>query len=239
MNGRRVSIVCTLGPASRDRKTLLAMARAGMDVARLNFSHGNPTEHGRLIRLVRSVSREIGRPLGVLADLAGPKVRVGELPAGRRVLRPGGDVVLSARARAVGDEIGTTYPRLARDLAPGCLVLLDDGRLRLRVRRIEGHRVHCRVVEGGTLESHKGINLPGIPLSAPALTGKDRQDLEFALEEGVDLVALSFVRQAKDIRQAVALMRRLMGHGSRRGGLAGRPFASELLDGAELHSEKG
>ncbi len=226
MNGRRVSIVCTLGPASRDRKTLLAMARAGMDVARLNFSHGNPTEHGRLIRLVRSVSREVGRPLGILADLAGPKVRVGELPEGGRFLREGTDVVLSSRVRVTGAEIGTTYPRLARDLRRGCMVLLDDGRLRLRVRRIEGHRVHCRVVEGGTLQSHKGINLPGIPLSAPALTRKDRDDLRFALEEGIDLVALSFVRREKDVRQAVAFMRRTMGGVARRGGMAGRPFAS-------------
>jgi pyruvate kinase len=184
-----------------------------MDVARLNFSHGDHAGHARTLRRVRSVASEVGRPLGVLADLAGPKIRVGEIPGGERRLRQGGQVVLSSRLRPGGSQevIGTTYRALARDVARGCAVLLDDGRIRLRVSRIDGDRIRCHVVEGGVLRSHKGINLPGVPLSAPALTAKDRDDLALALEEGADLVALSFVRRARDVRQAVSTIRRLVG----------------------------
>jgi len=212
MTGRRVRIVCTLGPARRNRRTLLSMARAGMDVARLNFSHGDQAEHARFVQLLRGVSREIGRPLGILADLAGPKIRVGELGGGERRFGKGDELVLSSQlCPEAPDEIGTTYPDLAKDLSEGCLVLLDDGRLRLKVMEVQGDRVRCQVQEGGILQSHKGINLPGVPLSAPALTRKDRDDLAFALEEGADMVALSFVRRARDVTQAVSLIRKLTG----------------------------
>jgi len=188
------------------------MARAGMDVARLNFSHGDQADHARFVQLLRAVSREIGRPLGILCDLAGPKIRVGELEGGERLLGKGEEVVLSSQLCPDSpDEIGTTYPDLAADLTDGCLVLLDDGRLRLKVTEIQEGRVRCRVQEGGVLKSHKGINLPGVPLSTPALTAKDRDDLAFALQEGVDMVALSFVRSARDVTQAVSLIRKLTG----------------------------
>ncbi|MGD8377040.1 MAG: pyruvate kinase [Acidobacteriota bacterium] len=210
MSQRRVRIVCTLGPASRKPARILALARAGMDVARLNFSHGDHGEHARTIEAVRGVEQRLGRPLAILADLAGPKIRVGEIPGGERRLRRGGGLTLSSRPRVREPEVvATTYRSLARDLSPGDPVLLDDGNLRLEVLEVKGDRVRCRVQEGGVLRSHKGINLPGVTLSAPALTARDRRDLGFALEHGVDVVALSFVRRSEDVRQAVRRIRRL------------------------------
>ncbi len=191
------------------------MARAGMNVARLNFSHGDHAEHARAIRLVREVARAVGRPIGILADLAGPKIRTATVPVARRRLRRGEEVSLSPRSRPRDPEaIGTTYPGLASDLEPGQRVLLDDGRLRLEVTHVTREAVRCRVLEGGDLGEHKGINLPGVPLSAPALTRKDRDDLAFALEQGVDLVALSFVRRAADVKGAERLVSRLLGRPS-------------------------
>jgi len=211
LSSRRVKIVCTLGPASASSTAILALVRAGMDVARLNFSHGTQAEQARAIRRVRAAARVERRTVAILADLAGPKIRVGELPAGRR-WRAGEIVVLSSRLRPrTPGVIGTTYRGLARDLQPGQTVLLDDGRLRLEVVRVRGDEVVCKVREGGELLSHKGINLPGTPLSAPALTAKDRADLAFAVGAGVDLVALSFVRTAADVRAAARLLRRAAG----------------------------
>ena len=197
-----------------------------MDVARLNFSHGDRASHGRFIRMVRDASRQVGRPLGILADLCGPKIRVAALPEGEKRLRAGGTLILSSRVRPRGTvAVGTTYPRLAADLSRGNRVLLDDGKIRLRVQSIAGGEVRCRVVEGGTLRSHQGINLPGVGLSAPALTSKDRDDLAFALEQGVDLVALSFVRRASDVRRAVGFIRRRTGAKGKTGRGA-PPFAA-------------
>ena len=211
LSSRRVKIVCTLGPASASSTAIRALVRAGMDVARLNFSHGTQAEQARAIRRVRAAARVERRTVAILADLAGPKIRVGELPAGRR-WRAGEIVVLSSRLRPrTPGAIGTTYRGLARDLQPGQAVLLDDGRLRLEVVRVRGDEVVCKVREGGELLSHKGINLPGTPLSAPALTAKDRADLAFAVGAGVDLVALSFVRTAADVRAAARLLRRAAG----------------------------
>ncbi|MGH7164444.1 MAG: pyruvate kinase [Nitrospiraceae bacterium] len=228
MTGRRVKIVCTIGPACQGRKDLVGMARAGMDVARLNFSHGDRAEHARAIRLLRDVAREVGRPLGILADLAGPKIRTGEIPGGVRRLRRGEEVVLSARLRPRGQGIiGITYPHLADDLGPGDKVLLDDGRIQLQVVQVHGTEVRCRVVEGGDLESHKGINLPGVALSVPAVTRKDREDLAFAIEQGVDLVAISFVLRAAEVRRATRLVQQLMGPTRRaRGYGRALPFAA-------------
>ncbi len=227
MTGRQVKIVCTLGPACRDRKELVAMARAGMDVARLNFSHGDHAEHARMIRLLRDVSKEIGRSLGILADLAGPKIRTSEIPGGVRRLRRGEEVVLSTQPHPRSQEvIGTTYPHLADDVTPGQSILLDDGRLQLRVLEVRGSEVRCRVREGGDLGSHKGINLPGALLSASALTRKDREDLSFALEQGVDLVALSFILREEELRRASRLVRRLLGMRRQRGEVDRPPFAA-------------
>lgn len=228
MTGRRVKIVCTIGPASRDYKDLLAMAHAGMDVARLNFSHGEQEEHARTIHRLRKISKEIGRPLGILADLAGPKIRIGEIAGGARRLRRGEEIVLSSRLHPRDEGvIGTTYSRLADDLSPGNTVLLADGRIRLRVTKVRGRDVRCRVREAAELRSHQGINLPGVSLSVPPITPKDRDDLAFALEHGVDLVGLSFVLRADDVRKAASLVRRLKGKPRHtRGEAEGPPFAS-------------
>jgi len=213
LRSRRVKIVCTLGPASASSTAIRALVRAGMDVARLNFSHGTQAEQGRAIRRVRAAARVERRPVAILADLAGPKIRVGDVPAGQR-WRAGETVVLSSRLKPrTPGAIGTTYRGLARDLRPGQPVLLDDGRLRLEVVRVRGDEVVCKVREGGELLPHKGINLPGTPLSTPALTAKDRADLAFAVAAGVDLVALSFVRTAADVREAARLLRRAAGAG--------------------------
>lgn len=187
-----------------------------MDVARLNFSHDDQAEHGRAIRLIRDVAREIGRPLGILADLAGPKIRTGEIPGGVRTLRRGEEVILTSRrhSRKPG-VIETTYPRLAKDVTPGHKILLDDGRIHLQVVQVRGTEVRCRVIEGGELGSHKGINLPGVLLSTPSLTRKDREDLNFALAHGADMIALSFVLRAGEVRRATRLIRRLVGLKSR------------------------
>ena len=224
---RRVKIVCTLGPASASAAAVRALVRAGMDVARLNFSHGTQAEHARAIRRVREAARRERRPVAILADLAGPKIRVGDLDEPRR-WRTGETVVLSSRPNPqTPGAIGTTYRGLARDLRAGQPVLLDDGRLRLEVVRVRGEEVVCKVREGGELLPHKGINLPGTSLSVPAITEKDRADLDFAVDAGADLVALSFVRTAADLQEA---SRRL-----RRAALRGRPAAGAAPRGGLAH----
>jgi pyruvate kinase len=228
LSARRVKIVCTLGPASASSTAIRALVRAGMDVARLNFSHGTQAEQARAMRRVREAARVERRTVAILADLAGPKIRVGDLPAGQR-WRAGETVVLSSRLKPrTPGAIGTTYRGLARDLRAGQPVLLDDGRLRLEVVRVRGDEVVCKVREGGELLPHKGINLPGTPLSTPALTAKDRADLAFAVDAGVDLVALSFVRTAADVREAARLLRRAAGVGQPSAGAASRPPFSGL-----------
>lgn len=238
MSERRVKIVCTIGPASRSPAVLRALALAGMDVARLNFSHGAAAEHAAVARAVRAISSETRRPIAVMADLSGPKIRVGEIPGGRLTLRAGAELVLSARprppraaaARGQRPTVGTTYRRLARDVGPGATILLDDGRLQLRVVSVRGDEVLCRVQEGGELLSHKGINLPGVRLSAPALTAKDVADLRTALALEADFIALSFVRRPEDVRRARQLIARFTpaarGGGRTAGGrTAGLAFA--------------
>lgn len=200
---RRAKIVCTLGPASNTPQLVGQLIDAGMDVARLNFSHGSHDEHLALIRIVRAEAQKRGRPVAILQDLQGPKIRVGRFAAGRVVLEPGREFTITTRD-VVGDErvVSTSYKDLPRDVKPGDRILLDDGLLQLECIRVEGEDVVTRVLEGGTLKDNKGINLPGVKISAPALTAKDRADLAFGLRAGVDFVALSFVRDPEDIRQA-------------------------------------
>ena len=208
---RKTKIVCTVGPASSDRQTLRSLLGAGMNVARLNFSHGSHDDHRRVFDTLREVSEEVGLPVAVLQDLQGPKIRVGKLPSGKLQLQAGHGVTIVSRD-AAGDEVPCTYPPLAGDVSRGDPLLIDDGRIELRVeaatvataeRRGE---VKCRVVVGGELTDHKGINLPGVALSTPALTEKDRADLVVGQDLGVDFVALSFVRSAADCREARALL---------------------------------
>ncbi|RKY04759.1 pyruvate kinase, partial [Candidatus Poribacteria bacterium] len=185
-------IVCTIGPATEDVDTIRRMIDAGMNVARINFSHGTHDEHLRQMEAVREASEKSGVPIAIMQDLCGPRIRVGEIK-GSIELREGQIVTL-------GGEIPVTYPELYRDLKPGDRVMLADGEMVLEVVEVGEEEVKCRVVVGGELTSHKGINLPGVSLSVPSITEKDLEDLEFGLKNGVDWVAISFVRSAEDVR---------------------------------------
>ncbi|MCK6550900.1 pyruvate kinase [Myxococcota bacterium] len=197
---RRTKIVATIGPASRSPEVLEALIRAGLDVARLNFSHGTHDDHRKTYALVRAAEAKVGRPIAVMQDLSGPKIRLGLLP-GEVFLPAGEEVLLSSRDDFTGsrERIPTTYAHLARDVAPGERVLLADGRLELRALATEGDDVRCRIVVGGVVSSKKGLNLPGSQLSIAALTEKDLRDVELGVELGVDYVALSFVRSPHDV----------------------------------------
>jgi pyruvate kinase len=202
---RRTKIVATLGPATDTDRAVAALAAAGMDGARLNFSHGTRAQHAARIRRVREAQVGAGRPLALIADLQGPKLRVGDLDA-PIVLERGAEAVVSTPAAARPGDIPVSPPVIADVLQPGHDVLIDDGRIRLRVVAVAGGRARCTVVNGGTVRSRKGVNLPGVELPIPSLTPKDRADLAFALEHDVDYVALSFVRSAADVVELRALV---------------------------------
>jgi pyruvate kinase len=196
----RTKIVCTIGPSSRSAEVIRDLIRAGMNVARLNFSHGTHAEHRAVIDTLRRSAREEGVPVGILQDLCGPKIRVGRLPEEGVRLTPGQPFVLTTED-VPGDagRVGVSYPHLARDAKAGDRLLLADGLMELVVERTSRTELACRVVTGGILTSHKGINLPTGTIQAPPLTEKDIADLAFGLENGVDFVALSFVRRAEDV----------------------------------------
>ncbi len=205
----KTKIVATIGPASSSKAILRKMISAGMNVARLNFSHGGYTEHEKAIQYLRSLSDEMGKPVGILLDLQGPKIRTGELLRGKAVQLKRNATVRITTGDVVGGPdglISTTYKRLPRDVGEGDTILIDDGMIELRVLSVSKNTVTCKVIQGGLLKEHKGINLPGIPVSVPSLTDKDKKDLEFGIRAGVDYVALSFVRKAQDIRQIKALL---------------------------------
>jgi pyruvate kinase len=201
-------IVATIGPASDSPEMLRAMLRAGMNVARLNFSHGSYEDHAARIGRLRSASEEVGLPLMLLQDLQGPKIRVGDLPAEGMELKKGGRLTLVPLAGYSGqpDTAGIDYPYVAEEAGPGTLVLLDDGLLELRVESVEGDAVHCTVVVGGVLKSHKGVNFPTLNLRLPSMTEKDARDLDFGIEQGVDIISLSFVRKPEDIQELKDLL---------------------------------
>lgn len=197
---RRTKIVCTIGPASESEEILDRLIQAGMDVARLNFSHGSHESHAEKFRQIRALAAAAGRPVAILQDLAGPKIRIGGLASGPITLRSGDKFVLTARdVPGSAAEVSISYKELPEDVRPGDTLLLADGALDMSVLRVDGPDIHCRVVTGGVLSSHKGINLPSRSIRAPILTAKDKLDLAFGLELGVDFVALSFVRSAADI----------------------------------------
>jgi pyruvate kinase len=198
---RRTKIVATIGPVSENHETLRALADAGMDGARLNFSHGSHEDMKHRNELIRQVQEEIGRPLCVIADLQGPKLRIGEIPK-PVVLERGSDVTLVGAEHPLdGDGSLPVSPAVIGDvLRPGHHVLIDDGLIRLIVEDVEHGRVHCAVLVGGAVSAHKGVNLPGVPLPIPSLTRKDTLDLQAALVLDVDFIALSFVRSAADVR---------------------------------------
>ena len=194
----RTKVVCTLGPATSSPEVILEMVKRGMDLARVNMSHGSRDDHRASMAAVRAASAEVGRPVGIMVDLSGPKIRVGELDAPMQ-LEAGQTVVMAPEDIAVRGEIPTTYSPLAEEIQAGDRLLLDDGLLELSCTGTEGERTRLEVVRGGLLKGRKGINLPLVDIRAPSLTEKDLADLDFALTEGVEYTALSFVRRAEDV----------------------------------------
>jgi pyruvate kinase len=205
-NPRRTKIVATIGPVSGTAEGVRALVDAGMDAARLNLSHGSRDEHAERARLVREVEEHDGRSIALIADLQGPKLRIGELEAPVTLAR-GDEVTVVGEQSSRNGELTVLPAVIGEVLQPGHEVLIDDGLVRLRVDRVESGRARCAVLAGGVVSSHKGVNVPGVPVPIPSLTRKDMDDLEFALELGVDFVALSFVRSAADVRDLKDLIR--------------------------------
>ena len=206
---RHTKIVCTIGPASNSEERIEQLMRAGMNVARLNFSHGTQNDHAIVIERVRSISARLGCAVAILQDLQGPKIRTGQLKDGQPVMLVDGAETTITTRPIVGDAdmFATTYQPLPQDVKVGDRILLDDGLLELRVLAFNETDVRCQVVHGGLLKEHKGINLPGVAVSAPALTEKDRDDLKFGVLHNVDYVALSFVRKPEDVVEAKQLIK--------------------------------
>ncbi|HEY1369876.1 MAG TPA: pyruvate kinase [Gaiellaceae bacterium] len=203
---RRTKIVATLGPASASPERLRELVQAGMDAARLNLSHGTHAEHAERARLVREIEKEVGRPLALIADLQGPKFRIGELPQPVTLSRGDEVTVVGEQVARHDGELPVSPAVISEVLRPGHDVLIDDGLVRLRVESVEQGCALCAVVVGGRVSAHKGVNLPGVPVPIPSITRKDTDDLEFALGLEVDYVALSFVRSAADVRDLKALI---------------------------------
>ncbi|MCA1558434.1 MAG: pyruvate kinase, partial [Acidobacteria bacterium] len=206
---RRAKILATLGPASREPAILEAMIAAGVNGVRINMSHGTQDEHAENIARARSAARAMHRPLSVLVDLSGPKIRTGVLKNGQPVPLESNALFTITTRSVAGDahEVSTNYAGMARDVKPGARLLLDDGAIELRIERTTETDVTCRVINGGTLGERKGINLPGVQLPIPSLTDKDRRDLSWAIRQGADYIALSFVRRAEDCREAKELIK--------------------------------
>ncbi|SEP69858.1 pyruvate kinase [Streptomyces radiopugnans] len=205
---RRAKIVCTLGPATDSYEQIKALVEAGMDVARLNLSHGAHAEHEERYHRVRRASEATGRSVGILADLQGPKIRLGRFREGPVLLERGEEFTITTEdVEGDREQCGTTYEGLADDVTPGELVLVDDGRVALKVTAVDGSRIRTEVTEGGMVSDHKGLNLPGVAVSVPALSDKDVDDLRWALRTGVDVIALSFVRSARDIADVHRVMK--------------------------------
>jgi len=228
---RRAKIVATLGPASNTVPVFRELVRAGVDVVRLNFSHGTHEEKLALIQMIRTVSREEGKPLCILGDLQGPKIRTSKLIDHQPVLLKAGGLLTITPHEVPGTAalVGTTFKTLAENVGQGSRILLSDGLIELRVREVDDNDVICEIVNGGILGENKGINLPGIPVRVPSLTEKDSEDLEFALKNGVDAIAVSFVRTAEDVR---LVRNRVSAHGAETWIIAKleKPQAIENLD---------
>ncbi len=234
---RRTKVVATLGPASSDAKTLARMIDAGLDVVRINFSHGTPDEHRARVNLVRQLARKCGRAVGVLVDLQGPKIRIGRFKDGKIHLEPGAKFVLDADCR-LGDQytVGLDYKNLPNDVRPGDTLLLDDGRIVLGVANVRGPRITTVVEQGGPLSNNKGINRKGGGLTAPALTEKDKQDIKLAAELKADFLAVSFPRSGEDVRWARDLFVKAGGHGlivSKIERAEAIPALEEILDASD------
>jgi pyruvate kinase len=207
---RRTKIVCTIGPASSSRAVLDRLVKAGMDVARLNFSHGTQAEHGEVIRTIREGEADWGRPVTILQDLQGPKVRLGAFVGGQANLVTGERFTLTSKSvKGTASRSSISHPEFLPALQQGDQIWMDDGMIQLVVDAVEDGEVHCRVTSGGTVSDHKGVSLPRLALPASVLTAKDREDLRFGIDHGVDYVAVSFVRSATDIQEVRRHLREL------------------------------
>ena len=201
----KTKIVCTLGPASATADTIRQLMEAGLNVARINFSHGTHEQHAATIKMVREVAKSLGRPVAILGDLQGPRIRIGDLHS-PVMLEDGADVRLAPEGQERDGELPITYRELANDVHVGDRILINDGLLELVVLEVDAPRVSARVLHGGKLTSHKGMNLPGVQVSAPSITEKDREDVAFAVKQDLEYLALSFVRKAEDITQLRAMV---------------------------------
>ena len=205
----KTKIVCTLGPASATADTIRQLMEAGLNVARINFSHGTHEQHAATIKMVREVAESMKRPVAILGDLQGPRIRIGDLEE-PVMLEDGSDVNMAPEGQERPGDLPVTYEQLAQDVHVGDRILINDGLIELVVLDVNAPRVHARVLHGGKLTSHKGINLPGVQVSAPSITDKDREDVAFAVKQELEYLALSFVRKADDITQLRALIPKAM-----------------------------
>ncbi|MFC8047285.1 pyruvate kinase [Nocardia sp. NPDC057353] len=227
---RRTKIVCTLGPATASEDRIRELVESGMDVARLNFSHGEHADHAENYKKVRQASDHAGRAVGILADLQGPKIRLGRFAENRTTWATGEEVRITVdEVEGNHDRVSTTYKELAKDAKAGDRLLVDDGKVGLTVTGVDGNDVICRVTEGGPVSNNKGVSLPGMNVSVPALSEKDIEDLEFALELGVDFIALSFVRSPSDVELVHDVMDRV----GRRVPVIGKLEKPEAIDNLE------
>ncbi len=204
---RKTKIICTMGPATDNIEVLRAMARAGMNVARFNFSHGSHEEHKQRIDRVKAVREEYNLPIALLLDTKGPEIRTGDMQDGKIFLKKGEQIRLTPRAcLGTPSKISITYPDLYQDVQAGTSILIDDGLIELRVEQTQEQDILCRVLNDGAVSNHKGINVPDVHLSIPYLSDKDKSDIQFGIEQGVDFVAASFVRTADDVQQLRMLL---------------------------------
>ncbi|WP_454980002.1 pyruvate kinase, partial [Corynebacterium propinquum] len=227
---RRTKIVCTLGPAVASQEAISGLVADGMNVARLNFSHGEHEDHQRNYEWVRQASAESGKAVGVLADLQGPKIRLGRFTENETYWETGETVRITVDdVEGTHDRVSTTYKNLADDARPGDRLLIDDGKVAVECVEVDGTDVVCRVTEGGPVSNNKGVSLPGMDISVPALSEKDIEDLRFALRLGVDFIALSFVRSPSD----VDLVHKIMDEEGRRLPVIAKLEKPEAVDALE------
>lgn len=207
LNSKKTKILCTLGPATTSEQSIKSLIGAGMNVARLNMSHGDQSEHALRIKNVRSAEKKSGKHIGILLDLSGPKIRTGDYTTPTIHLAPGGTIILTTDT-LIGNEtkISINYKKLPSEVKPGSTIMLDDGRRELQVIKVSGNNIHCKIILGGDIKPRRGVNVPNGYLSIKALTSKDKQDLQWGLTQGVDFVALSFVRTAADVRDLKKLL---------------------------------
>ncbi len=204
---RKTKIICTLGPASESKEVVSKLVKAGLNVVRLNFSHGSHEHHGKLIDLVRAIEAELGSTIGIMLDTKGPEIRTGEVAGGEVLLEKGEEITLTTdQLLGDGSCISVSYDHLPLDVNPGSRILIDDGLIELKVKGVNSKQITCQIINGGILCSHKGVNLPGVSLQLPALTEKDVEDIKFGIKKGIHFIAASFVRKAGDVNEIRQLL---------------------------------